>query len=170
VIESESRHEIKIAQPYLIKNLSSKFEGEVCQLKVYKTLGTPCFNIVRPDDNSILINLELQKRYRSGVGMLLYLTKYACPDLCNVVRELSKCVDDATMGTYTEMVCAVKFVLDTKNFCLKIHPKINCTKWNLKVFVIALGLGIQKQELALLGSVYTFKMYLFAGDQRRNLV
>ena len=26
----------------------------------------------------------------SGVGMLLYLTKYSCPDICSIVRELSK--------------------------------------------------------------------------------
>jgi len=98
VIESESRKEIKIAQPHLINNLSNKFEEEVRRLKVFKTPGTPRFKIVRPDDDSALIDSELQKRYRSGVGMLLYLTKYTRPDLCNVVRELSKCVDGATMG------------------------------------------------------------------------
>jgi len=87
VIESESRNEMKIAQPHLINSLSNKFGVEVCQLKVYKTPGTPCFKIVRPGEDSVLIDLELQKRYRSGVGMLLYLTKYTRPDLCNVVRE-----------------------------------------------------------------------------------
>jgi hypothetical protein len=134
VIESETGNEIKIAQPHLINNLRKRFEEEVSQLNIYKTQGTPCFKIVRPDEDSALIDSELQKRYLSGVGMLLYLTKYTCLDLCNVVRELSKCVDGATMGTYTEMLRVVKFVLDTKNFCLKISPKIDSTKWNLKVF------------------------------------
>jgi hypothetical protein len=60
--------------------------------------------------------------------MLLYLTKYNRPDLCNVLRELSKCVDGATMGTYTAMLRVVEFVLDTKNFSLKISPKIDGTK------------------------------------------
>ena len=134
MIENASKGEILIAQPHLINNLNDKFKEEVHQLKVYKTTGTPRFKIVRPDENSVLINPELQRMYRSGVGMLLYLTKYTRPDLCNVVRELSKCMDGATMVTYLEMMHVVKFVLDTRNFRLKIHPKFDDTKWNLNVF------------------------------------
>ena len=44
--------------------------------------------------------------------MLLYLTKYSRPDLCNVVRELAKCMDKATKGTYLEMLRVMKFVID----------------------------------------------------------
>jgi hypothetical protein len=57
-----------------------------------------------PSDEDDAINENFQNRYRSGVGMLLYLTKYSQPDLCNVVRELSKCMDKATMGTNLEML------------------------------------------------------------------
>jgi hypothetical protein len=62
----------------------------------YKTPGTPRFKVIRPNENSELIDNTLQKRFRSGVGMLLYLKKYSRPDLCNVVRELSKCIDGAS--------------------------------------------------------------------------
>jgi hypothetical protein len=55
--------------------------------------------------------------------MLLYPIKYSQPDLCNVVRDLSKCMDKETMGTYLEMLRVVKFVIDTKTFCLKIRPE-----------------------------------------------
>jgi hypothetical protein len=55
--------------------------------------------------------------------MLLYLTKYSRPDLCNVARELAKCMDKARTGTYLEMLRVVKFVIDTKNFCLRIRPE-----------------------------------------------
>jgi hypothetical protein len=34
------------------------------------------------------------------VGMLLYLIKHSCPDIANVVRDLSKCMDSATMAAY----------------------------------------------------------------------
>jgi hypothetical protein len=47
--------------------------------------------------------------------MLLYLIKHSRPDLSNAVRELSKCMDRATYETYQEMLCVIKFVLDTKN-------------------------------------------------------
>ena len=67
--------------------------------------------------------------------MLLYLIKHSRPDLSNVVRELSKCMDKASIGTYQEMLGVVKFVLDTKTFCLKIQPKFDSKIfWNLKVF------------------------------------
>jgi hypothetical protein len=46
--------------------------------------------------------------------MLLYLTKCSQPDLCNVVRELSKCMDKATMGTNLDMLGVIKFVNPTK--------------------------------------------------------
>jgi hypothetical protein len=38
-----------------------------------------------------------------------------------------------SMGTYLELLTVIRFVLDTKNFCLKILPKINNSSWNLKV-------------------------------------
>jgi hypothetical protein len=66
--------------------------------------------------------------------MLLFLTKHSRPDICNIVRELSKCMDKATMGTYLEMLKVVKFVIDTKNFCLKIRPKGKIKNWSLHVF------------------------------------
>jgi hypothetical protein len=91
--------------------------------RVYKTPGTPRFKIVCPDNDDDIIEPNLQSRYRSGVGMLLYLIKYSRPDLCNVVRELSKCMDKARMGTYLEMLRVVKFVIDTKTFCFKIRPE-----------------------------------------------
>ena len=65
------------------------------------------------------------------MGMLLFLIKYSRPDLANVVRELSKCMDGASHAAYKEMLRVMKFVLDTKEYCLKLQP-INETKnWNL---------------------------------------
>jgi hypothetical protein len=87
--------------------------------------GTSCFKIVRPGEDSMLIASDLQKRYRTGVSVLLHLTRYSRPNLCNVVRELSKCMDGAT---YIEMLRVIKFVIDTTNFCLEIHPKDGIVK------------------------------------------
>jgi hypothetical protein len=78
-----------ILQPHLINNLRDKFGDEVLEKGTYKTPGTPRFKVVCSDENFELIDDNLQKSFRSGVGMLLYLTKYSRPDLCNIVRELS---------------------------------------------------------------------------------
>jgi hypothetical protein len=92
---------------------------------VYKTPGAPRFKITRLDIKLELIEFKLQKHYHSGVETQLYLTKYSRPDLCNVVRELSKCMVKATMGSYLEILRVVYLVIDIKTFCLKILPKID---------------------------------------------
>jgi hypothetical protein len=66
--------------------------------------------------------------------MLLYLINYSQPDLCNPFREFSKRMNKATMGTYLEMLRVVKFVIDTKTFCLKIRPESKIKNWGLHVF------------------------------------
>jgi hypothetical protein len=44
--------------------------------------------------------------------MLLYLTKYSRPDIINVVRELSKCMDGTIWGAYRELKSVVHFLID----------------------------------------------------------
>jgi hypothetical protein len=120
IIKDKKR--ILILQPHLINNLQAKFGNEVEKKRVYKTPGTPRFKVVCPSNGDDTIDGNLQSKYRSGVGMLLYLTKYSRRDLCKVVRELSKCMDKATMGTYLEMLRVIKFVIDIKNVGLRVQP------------------------------------------------
>jgi hypothetical protein len=70
-----------------------------------------------------VLDPQSQRKYRSGVGMILYLTKYSRPDISSIVRELSKCMDSATWGAYNELLRVIKFVIDTKIFGLKVQPK-----------------------------------------------
>ena len=153
IIENKERGEILVMQPHLINRLIEKFGDEVKDRRVYKTPGTPRFKIVRPDCDSELIDKETQQRYRSGVGMLLYLTKYSRPDISNIVRELSKCMDGATMGSYLEMLRVVKFVIDTKTFCLKIHPKIENKNWNFKLFCDSDWAGDPETRISVTGFI-----------------
>jgi hypothetical protein len=52
--------------------------------------------------------------------MLLYLIKHSRPDIENVLRELSKCMDGAILAGYKEMLIVIRFVFYTQLFCLKI--------------------------------------------------
>jgi hypothetical protein len=86
--------------------------------------------------------------------MLLYLIKYSRPDLSNAVRELSKCMDRATYGTYQEMLCVVKFVLGTKNYCLKIQPNFDSkNSWKLKVFSDSDWAGDPEMRISVTGYI-----------------
>jgi hypothetical protein len=71
---------------------------------------------VRPMNKIEKIDHNQQSKYRSGMGMPLYLIKYTRPSLEKVVRELSKCMDGENLAAYKEMLRAVKFVLKTKDY------------------------------------------------------
>jgi hypothetical protein len=66
--------------------------------------------------------------------MLLYLIKYSRPDLANVVRELSKCMDGASLAAYKEMQRVIKFVLDTRIHCLLLQPRHESEAWDLVLY------------------------------------
>ena len=86
--------------------------------------------------------------------MILYLIKYLGPDLNNAVRELSKCMDKATFGTYQEMLRVIKFVLDTKDFCLKIQPNFDSkNSWKLKVFSDSDWVGDPETRISVTGFI-----------------
>ena len=81
------------------------------------------------------ITKEDHKLYRSGVGMLLYLVKYSRPDIANPVRELSKVLDSPTPASFKEMLRVIKYVLDTKEYGLRVHPtKSKDEMWELISF------------------------------------
>ena len=56
--------------------------------------------------------------------MLLFLLKHSRPCLSNPVRELARSLDKAKNASFKELLCIIKCVLDTRNFGLKIEPKI----------------------------------------------
>ena len=81
-----------LGQPHLIKKLKKKFGDLVKHLMEYKTPGTPQTGVVRPKDEDLLVTDLQQEKYRSNVGVLLYLVKHSRPDIANAVQELSKCM------------------------------------------------------------------------------
>jgi hypothetical protein len=87
-----------LMKPHLIKTLEEKFGEEFYNLSEYGTPGIPQFKIVRPGDDIERIDSNLQTRYISGVGMLLFLINHSRTDLAKVVRELSKCMDGASIA------------------------------------------------------------------------
>ena len=85
-----------VTQPDLLEKMFAKY-GQELSKRNYKTPGTPGFvsNLRSIQDEDVLSTAQME-RYRSGVGMLLYLQKLSLPDLSNPVRELSKCLTKAT--------------------------------------------------------------------------
>ena len=70
-------------------------------------------HIKRPDENEPKISREDQRKYRSDLGMLLYLVKFLRPDISNEVRELSKFMDGATPAHIKSVLRTIEFIMDT---------------------------------------------------------
>jgi hypothetical protein len=87
--------------------------------------------------------------------MLLYLIKYSCPEICNIVQELSKCMDSAIWGTYNELLTVIKFVIDTKTLVLNVQTKLdnNLVK-NLKIFCCRNWADDPKTRVSVTGFIF----------------
>jgi hypothetical protein len=132
ILESKAGDTIWIHQPKLIKNLQESFGDLITSERQFKTPAAPKTVIMRPAPDDPLISTEQQSKYRSGVGMLLYLVKHSRPDISNAVRELTKVLDGATEAHWKALMRVIKFVLDTKLHALKLKPKLQYGKVHLK--------------------------------------
>jgi hypothetical protein len=118
-----------------VMKIKKTFGEEVANLKTYETLGTPGFKIKKPDEGEELLSDELQSRYRTGVGQIMFLIKHSRPDLMSAVRELSKVLGKATEAAYKELLRCAKFVISTKSKGLKMDPHdTNKGLWTLTVY------------------------------------
>ena len=135
VVFNDDRTKAWLGQPHMIKKIEKVFGEEVQGLQMYSTPGTPGVGLTKPKDGEATIGDEKQSRYRSGVGMLLYLLK-SRPDVSNSVRELTKCLTGANPAAYKEMLRVIKFVLDTRSMGLRIepHPMEGKLVWNLVAY------------------------------------
>ena len=104
----------RLGQSTIIERLEKQFGGKVEKKKMTITPGTPGFIGGKVDDIS-KVDEEKQSMYRSGVGTLLYLTKYSRPDITNPVREISKSMDGASMTHVMEMYRVINFVLKQRH-------------------------------------------------------
>ena len=73
-------------------------------------------------DDILKVDEKPQSMYRSGVGTMSYLTMHSQLDITNPVRELSKCMDCASMAHVTEMYREINFVLEMKTLGLRMVP------------------------------------------------
>ena len=101
MVINEENFRVIDSHPNSIVEIRNKFGEEVKDLSKYNIPSDPHYRTVRPDEKEELLDGTDQTRYRSGVGMFLYMVKLSRPDLTNAVRELSKVDDGATLGQYS---------------------------------------------------------------------
>ncbi len=93
--------------------------------------GTPGYGVSQPMDEK-KISMAEQSLYQSGIEILLYLVKRSRPDIANAVCKCTKVLDGATTYAYHEMLHIIKYLLDTKDYGLRIVPTYKKKKpWDL---------------------------------------
>jgi hypothetical protein len=114
-----------IHQHKLLMNWKETIGEMVKHKRVLNTPGVTRTVVMRLQEDEPLISIEDQKVFRSGVGMLPDLLKHTRPDIAHAVQELSKVADDATSNQLNEMICVIKYVIDTENYGSKLKPSKN---------------------------------------------
>ena len=99
---------IYLHQSDLIKKIERHVGEELENIQDCKTPAMPGQGTVWVDENDICLTDREQFKYRSAVGMMLFLVKYSRPDIANSVRELSKANNKANYAHYKQMLRAVK--------------------------------------------------------------
>jgi hypothetical protein len=113
IIENNAKNTIYIHQPKLFNNIKEQFGALVEPLKDFETPAPPQTIIKRPDKGDTLLSPYQQTKYRSGVGMLVYLVKDSRFDILNLVRELSKVADGATIAHWKLLLHNIKYLITT---------------------------------------------------------
>ena len=120
-VHREESGKLTMWQPHLLRKIELEFGEELKDMRTYATPAGPGETIIRMSDEekeTLGLKKEKQTRYRSGVGMLLYLIKFSRPDIANSVRELSKAMDRATESHYQSLLRVLHYVITTKDLGL----------------------------------------------------
>ena len=106
---SWSEDQVKITQPVLLQSFTDEFELPAEKPKTPAAPGT----VLQPTE--IKLNDEMQSKFRSGVGKLLYLCRWSRPEICNPVRELSRYMTGAGMMHLKAMYRVMNYCVATPN-------------------------------------------------------
>jgi hypothetical protein len=78
---------MKLTQPVLLQSFSDEFrvvEDKACHLPAKQGA------VLTKGEGKTILDQEWQTKYRSGVGKLRYLATWSRPDIMNLVREVSR--------------------------------------------------------------------------------
>src|SRR5210317_1555952 len=86
------------------------------------TPGNPNETLRKAENQNEVVNKNLHKLYRSGVGNLLYLTKHSRLDISNSLQELSQHLDKPTRTHMRALFRALDYVANSSENFLILKP------------------------------------------------
>ena len=123
-MRNKNQDEYWIFQNYLISKLITIFGEEFKKVRQINTPGTPrgVQKIINNDNEKL--SAEEHKKFRSGIGSLIYLLKHSRPELSNTIRELSRYLSGPSEKNKKKLIRILKWVIDNPDIGLRIKPKI----------------------------------------------
>jgi hypothetical protein len=114
---------MKLTQPVLLQSFVDEFgvkgSGEQLPAKPGQVLSK--------GEEKDLLSENMQKKYRSEVGKLQYLSTWSRPDILNAVREVSRYLQAPTQVHYDAMLRIMDYCISTADWGRKISP---ARSWN----------------------------------------
>ena len=133
-MEDRNGH-VLLSQLDTINKLETEFDEELNDMRQYETPAAVSESVLRPREGDKLLDTDKQSKYRSGIGMLLWLSKHSRPDISNATREATKVMDGATRAHYKYLLRVISYVIGTKHTKLMIKPTKNeKLVWTIKGF------------------------------------
>jgi hypothetical protein len=121
----KTQGKLKITQPVLLQSFHNEFQLPKTERK-FKTPVEPG-QVLEHGGSQHCLEPGKQKEFRSGVGKLLYLSKWSRPEIANAVRELSHCCGVAKQVHLKAMHRVMKYCVDTKSKGWVLKPNRH---WN----------------------------------------
>eukprot|EP00957_Ditylum_brightwellii_P174028 13250051-Ditylum_brightwellii.AAC.1 len=110
---------MKITQPVLLQ--SCTHENEMDKHSNIPKMLAESGSILKKDDGDKLNNMQ-HKKYRTGVGKLLHMTRWSRPEMQNSVKEYSKMTRFPTTVHNKAMKRAIQYCLRTPKQGLLLKP------------------------------------------------
>ena len=153
---------LMINQSRLISKMEDKFEDEIKKHRMVTMPAIGGMKIIRPIDDGPKLCDDDQTRFRSGVGMLLYLVKISQLDMANITRELSKVMDGANDLHMKHLIRAIKYVIETRTKYLQIMPSKSNDEWKLVGMSDSDYTGDRESRISITGFVIYFEGVLIS--------
>ena len=110
-----------MTQPVLLQCFVDEFG--INKNNATKLPAPPGHALAKPGDNIEPLSPQDQTYCRSGVGILMHVMRWSCPDVLNRVRELSRYVKEAVEDHANALTQAMSCCTQTVNRGCTVAPK-----------------------------------------------
>ena len=112
---------LKMTQPVLLQSFNDEFNLPSDEVEP-RTPAEPG-QVLMPCDVKEALDPKMQMKFQSGVGKLLHMMHWSCPDILNATRELSRHMKRAAKRHMIGMYRVMRYCLATPERGFVLRPK-----------------------------------------------